>query len=300
MKHIIFASQFADRSFLDQVFRTAAAFQKNDTRSMDLKGKILAALFFEPSTRTRFSFESAMLRLGGQVMSAENASAHSSAGKGESLEDTIRIVGGYADCIVLRHPEIGAAKRAAQVSEVPIINAGDGSGEHPTQALLDVYTIQKEFGQVDSLSIAFVGDLLYGRTVHSLAQLLGLYKDIHITFVSPQRLAMPEEYKKALTSSFEETDQLQNILGDADVIYMTRIQKERFASEDEYQQLKNLYTFGENELVRLKKNAIIMHALPRLEEISSAVDKDPRAAYFRQAQNGLFVRMAILHTLLAK
>lgn len=300
--HVVEAKQLADKELLKELFDLAEKFQEG-SKEDSLQGKILATLFYEPSTRTRFSFESAMLRLGGQVITAADAAGSSSAKKGESLQDTIRIVNGYADGIVLRHPNNGAAFEAAEVSRVPLINAGDGSGEHPTQALLDVYTLQKEKGKVQGLCIALVGDLLYGRTVHSLIQLLALYRDIHIVLVSPAALRLPQEYKHYLEArnvSFEETENFHNALGKADAVYMTRLQKERFNSGVEYEQLKHSYILGEKELQLLKKNALIMHPLPRLDEIAPIVDSDPRAAYFRQARNGLFVRMALLQTLLIK
>ncbi len=301
MKHVISAGQFQHRKELEKLFAIAADFEKNDTRSDALKGRILASLFFEPSTRTRFSFESAMMRLGGQVISAENASEFSSTKKGESLEDTIRIVAGYADCIVLRHPEKGAGERAVRVASVPVINAGDGSGEHPTQALLDLYTIQKEKGRVAGLTVARAGDLLYGRTVHSLVQLLSLYPEIQLLFVSPNQLRLPEEYMKCLHGqnvTFQETEDFSAALKKADVLYMTRIQKERFSSQAEYESLKSSYIVDEAALGQLSSSAIILHPLPRIDEISLAVDTDPRAKYFAQAQHGLYVRMALLqHTL---
>lgn len=302
--HLVSVQQVSDRAFLDKLFALAADFQEHNTRNNALEGKILASLFFEPSTRTRFSFESAMLRLGGQVITSENASDYSSAKKGETLEDTVRTVAGYADCIVLRHPEKGAAQRAAQVSPVPIINAGDGSGEHPTQALLDMYTIQKEKGNMDGLTITIVGDLLYGRTVHSLVQLLALYRDIHIALVSPAQLRLPEEYKQNLRAqkiSFKETEDFPGALQKADVVYMTRLQKERFSSQPDLLTLnvnKSSYILDEAALSQLSQNAIILHPLPRVDEISPIVDSDPRAAYFRQAQNGLYVRMALLQSVL--
>ncbi len=307
LNHFVSVQQIAERSFVDELFGVAEKFQAGPpvTQAQLVRrcgrGKILASLFFEPSTRTRFSFESAMLRLGGQIISAENAADFSSAKKGETLEDTIRIVSGYADCIVLRHPERGSSQRAAQVSTVPIINAGDGSGEHPTQALLDVYTIQKELGKVDGLQIALVGDLLYGRTAHSLVQLLSLWRNIHIMLVSPLQLQMPQEYKQYLENrevSFEETEDFFGALKKADVVYMTRIQKERFASEGEDEKLKSAYILDKNALHQLSSNSLILHPLPRVDEIASSVDSDPRAAYFRQAQNGLYIRMALLQILL--
>lgn len=304
LHHIISAKQFLDTKLLDEIFSLADVMAKKDKEKRlpnSLKGKILASVFYEPSTRTRFSFENAMLKLGGGVVSAENAGQFSSAIKGESLKDTIRIISGYADVIVLRHPQEGSAKIASEVSAVPIINAGDGTGEHPTQALLDIYTIKKEIGKIDGLVIAMVGDLLYGRTIHSLLYLLALYKDIKIYLVSPHQLMLPESYKDHLLQKkieFKEGTNLEAILKELDVLYVTRIQKERFKSKREYEKVKNSYIIDKDELKKLKKDAIIMHPLPRVNEISSEVDNDSRAVYFRQAKNGLYVRMALLQMIL--
>ncbi len=300
LEHIISTKQFLDTKILDEIFAIADEMEKKDEAGKlpsTLGDKILATLFYEPSTRTRFSFEAAMQKLGGSVISTESASHFSSVTKGESLEDTIRIVGGYSDAIVLRHPEEGSAKRASGVSPVPVINAGDGSGEHPTQALLDLYTISKEFDDINGLEIALVGDLLYGRTIHSLLDLLGLYESIKIYLVSPYELRVPEHYKQELTTrgiQFEETEVLDTILEHIDVLYVTRIQKERFKSEKDYDELKDAYVIDTKTLEKLKKTARILHPLPRVNEISPEIDEDPRAAYFRQAKNGLYIRMALL------
>jgi len=268
-----------------------------------LKGKVLATLFYEPSTRTRLSHEAAMLRLGGQVVSQESASVSSSATKGETIEDTIRIVEGYADVIVLRHPEMGAAARAAAVASVPIINAGDGPGEHPTQSLLDLYTIEKEVGKIDGVSIAFVGDLKYGRTVRSLARILANFSRVRVTFVSPLSLGIGEDIKRILKEkgvSYRETEKLEEVLDAVDILYMTRIQQERFADRAEYERLKDSYILTNEMVQHMKSHARILHPLPRVHEIAPDVDQDPRAAYFRQAHNGLVVRMALLQKLLIK
>lgn len=294
LHHFLSVRQIADQQLLKDLFAAAEKFQKEPEQNNSLHGKVLASLFYEPSTRTRFSFESAMLRLGGQYISMQNAVQDSSAKKGESLEDTIRVVCGYADCIVLRHPENGAAQRAAKVSSVPIINAGDGAGEHPTQALLDLYTMQKELGGVDNLTIALVGDCLHSRTIHSLVQLLTLYEGVTLYLVSPPQLRLPKEY----LGNFREISDLKEVLPVADVVYMTRMQKERFSVKEEYERLKDSYAFGANELEQLKKTAIVMDPLPRVHTVSSDIDHDKRAAYFRQAHNGLFVRMALLEYLL--
>ena len=271
--------------------------------SDDLRLRVLATLFYEPSTRTRFSFEVAMMRLGGVVVSAENARDHSSGAKGETLEDTARIVAGYADGILVRHYEAGAARRMAAVSPVPVINAGDGSHEHPTQALLDLYTIERELGRVDGLSIALVGDLANGRTVHSLCRLLPLYRGVRLYLVSPEVTRMQPEVLEALRAggvAYEETEDLAAVAGEADVLYQTRVQKERFASIDDYRRASGVYVVDRALMDRLRPHAIVLHPLPRVDEITPDVDADPRAAYFRQARNGLFVRMALLKLLLAR
>ena len=302
-QHIISAEQF-DRRFLDGLFEDAdmmAAALRDGNPPVSACGRIMATLFYEPSTRTRLSFEAAMQRLGGGGLTPANAAQCSSAAKGESLEDTIRIVDGYCDVIVLRHHERGAAERAASVSSVPIINAGDGDGEHPTQALLDLYTMRKEKGRIDGLKIALVGDLLYGRTVHSLARLLLLYDDMKIFFVSPPNLRIPENYIDCLVRKgvpYNETHDFRAV-EDADIIYMTRVQKERFSSEDEYARAKKCYVLDRKALGCLKRDAVIMHPLPRVGEVSPEIDNDQRAAYFRQARNGLYVRMALLKHVLS-
>ncbi|SFT02125.1 aspartate carbamoyltransferase [Paenibacillus sp. BC26] len=296
--HVLGAKQF-DRTELDELFESAKGMEQvaREGGNQRFPNKIMSTLFFEASTRTRFSFESAMHRLGGRVIGTENASQFSSTIKGETLEDTIRIISGYSDLIVMRHTDIGAAKRAAAVSNVPVINAGDGSGEHPTQALLDLYTIQKEFGRIDGLHIAMIGDLTYGRTVHSLSYLLANYKDVHLTFISPDNVRIPSYVKQYLDEkgvSYEETVDLAGIAKTADVFYQTRIQKERFPSPEEYSKAEGKYIIDRKLLDEMKASAMILHPLPRAGEIHPEVDSDPRAAYFRQAQNGLYIRMALV------
>ena len=268
-----------------------------------IKGKIMASLFYEPSTRTRFSFESAMLRLGGAVITTENAREFSSAAKGESLSDSTRIMNGYADVIVMRHNEAGSASRAAEISNIPIINAGDGAGQHPTQALLDVYTIADSFSGINNLKIAMVGDLRYGRTVRSLAYLLTKFENVEIIFVSPSVCKMEGDIKAYLDKYdvpwLEETD-LDAVAPEVECIYMTRIQKERFHSLDDYKEAAGKYILTPERVQTMKPEAIIMHPLPRVDEIPKEVDDDPRARYFEQAQNGLFIRMALLYLLLKK
>jgi aspartate carbamoyltransferase catalytic subunit len=299
-KHLIEAGQL-DVETIFNIFKKADELRSSDAKP--LKGKILATLFYEPSTRTRLSFESAMLRLGGNVISTENAKEFSSAIKGESLQDTIRIVSLYADIIVLRHFEEGAAKLAAALSGVPVINGGDGSGEHPTQALLDLYTIWKEIGHIDDTNIAMVGDLKYGRTVRSLCYLLGKFKNVKIIFISPKHLSVKDDVKKYLEKcnvQFEEQRDLNKYLPFVDVVYMTRIQKERM-SEEEYKKSKAIYKITTENLKLLKESARLLHPLPHVEEIDLPLDveqNDRRVAYFRQAENGLYIRMAILSYLL--
>ena len=300
LKHIIESQQFS-REDLDNLFSLANVMEKRSREITELKNKIMITLFYEPSTRTRLSFESAMIKLGGSVVSTENAASFSSAAKGETLEDTIRVLNGYGDVIVIRHFETGAAKMASLVSDIPIINAGDGTGQHPTQSLLDLYTIKKELGKIDGISIAMVGDLANGRTVRSLAYLLTKYKGIKIYFVSPPNVMMKEDIKEHLTKhgiSFEESDNLEDVAKKADVIYQTRIQRERFASMEEYEKTKGIYIIDSKIMNILSKNSIVMHPLPRVDEIKYEVDSDSRSAYFRQAHNGLFIRMALLSLVL--
>jgi aspartate carbamoyltransferase catalytic subunit len=302
LKHVIESQQFS-RSLLEELFVQTDEIKREAHRfSGRLNGRVMAALFYEPSTRTRLSFEAAMLRLGGQTMGTDNAREFSSAAKGETLEDTIRIVSGYADVIVMRHNEEGAAKRAAEVSTVPIINAGDGPGQHPTQALLDLYTIREELRRIDGIRIAMVGDLANGRTVRSLTYLLSKFKDMKIWFVAPPQVAMREDLKAHLTEHnvpWIETEDLDAVLPEVDVVYQTRIQKERFADPAEYLALKGIYKIDNRALSLMRKYAIVMHPLPRVDEIAPEVDADPRAAYFRQAHNGLQIRMALLDRLLS-
>lgn len=266
-----------------------------------LKGHVLACVFYEPSTRTSSSFIAAMSRLGGSVIPI-NEVRYSSVTKGESLPDTIRTLESYADVIVLRHPEVGASKVAAEYARKPIINAGDGVGEHPTQALLDLYTIRTELGTLDGLHVAMVGDLRYGRTVHSLARLLCLY-DVRMTFVSPELLRMPLDVLnevKGHGKPVRETYDVHDVIEDVDVLYVTRVQRERFADQAQYEEVKDFYVITPELMARAKEKMIVMHPLPRVGEISYAIDNDPRAAYFRQMENGMYIRMALLAAVLGK
>ncbi|MBW2657995.1 MAG: aspartate carbamoyltransferase [Deltaproteobacteria bacterium] len=305
LEHVYESQQF-DSELLDIIF-TVADEMKNDLLlkkrrySQVLKDKIMASLFYEPSTRTRFSFESAMARLGGSILTTENAKEFSSASKGETLYDSTRVMCGYADLIVMRHNKPGSAKMAAEASSVPVINAGDGSGQHPTQALLDLYTIKDSFSTINGLSIAMVGDLKYGRTVRSLSYLLTKYSNITIYFVSPSVCRMDDDIKNYLTENdikWKDEDSLEKVLPLVDCIYMTRIQRERFPNPEDYESAAGKYIIDVKQAGMMKEKSIIMHPLPRVDEISREVDKDPRARYFQQAGNGLYIRMALLYLLL--
>lgn len=284
LQHILSVDQFTK----DDIEEFCARADYHSTHdSLLAQGKVLTNLFYEPSSRTSSSFYSAMVRLGGHVIPINNV-AYSSVSKGETLEDTIRTMQCYCDVIVLRHQEVGASQRAAQVADVPIINAGDGVGEHPTQALLDFYTIRREFGAVDKLHVAMMGDLRHGRTVKSLSKLLRNY-DVHISWVSPEMLSIPSEYWRP---GEIETCDLHEVLPQVDVLYVTRVQKERLAITEEI--VGADYSVTEEDMAIAKPEMVLMHPLPRVGEISTAVDNDPRAAYFRQMRYGLFMRMGIL------
>lgn len=302
-KDILSVKQFT-RADLEYIFGVAHEMREMVQRvgTFDLlKGKILANLFYEPSTRTSSSFTSAMERLGGSVIPI-NEVRYSSVSKGESLPDTVRTLECYADVIVLRHPEVGASALAAQYASKPIINAGDGVGEHPTQALLDLFTIVEELGEVDGLTVTMLGDLKYGRTVHSLARLLSLYT-VKINYVSPAILRMPPEIIAEIAEKGvpqKEYETLDPVLPETDVLYVTRVQKERFEDLSEYDKVKDAYVITAETMKAAKERMIVMHPLPRVGEISMEVDQDPRAAYFRQMEYGLYVRMALLAMVLGK
>lgn len=300
---ILTVNQFS-RADLEYIFGVAHEMRETVSRvgTFDLlKGKILANLFYEPSTRTSSSFTAAMERLGGSVIPI-NEVRYSSVAKGESLPDTVRTLECYADVIVLRHPEVGASTLAAQYARKPIINAGDGVGEHPTQALLDLFTILSELRQVDGLTVTMLGDLKYGRTVHSLARLLSLY-NVRLNYVSPDILQMPAEIIAELDDKGipqVEVTTLETVLSESDVLYVTRVQKERFDDQAEYESARGAYVITPETLKSAKDRMIVMHPLPRVGEISMEVDSDPRAAYFRQMEYGLYVRMALLAMVLGK
>jgi aspartate carbamoyltransferase catalytic subunit len=300
VRHVVEVGQF-DRPGIERLFAAADSMRDLPRQAAPLAGFTLATIFYEPSTRTRLSFETAMHRLGGNVISTENAREFSSAIKGESVEDTVRIIGGYADAIVIRHYEQGSAHRAATVAAVPILNAGDGPGEHPSQALLDLYTIGHELGRIDGLRIALVGDLRYGRTARSLARLFRLTTGTELVFVSPPAVPMGDDVRAELDSSaipYRDEPDLDAVLPHVDVVYQTRVQKERFTTPEEYETARGQYVIDADAMRRLSPAAILLHPLPRVGEIATEVDTDPRAAYFRQAHNGVFIRMALLEHVL--
>ena len=287
---------------LDELIRVAEDIIDNPEKYQDACAhKQLATLFFEPSTRTRLSFESAMLGLGGSVLGFSSASSSSTA-KGETVGDTIHTVSCYADIIAMRHPKEGAAFAAAQVAEVPIINAGDGGHNHPTQTLTDLLTIHREKGRLNNFTIGFCGDLKFGRTVHSLINALSRYENINYVLISPTELKLPryvkEEALKKRNIPYTQTTDLESVIPDLDILYMTRVQRERFFNEEDYLRLKDSYILTPEKLEKAKEDLIILHPLPRVNEISVAVDKDPRAAYWRQVKNGKFIRMALILKLL--
>ncbi len=289
---------------IDELIEVSKDISNNmEKYSKKCEGKILATLFFEPSTRTRLSFESAMCSLGGKVIGFSSAQ-NSSTAKGESLADTIQVVSRYSDIITMRHPNDGAAYVAIQNSKVPIINAGDGGHNHPTQTLLDLLTINKEKGRLDNLTIGLCGDLKYGRTVHSLVVAFSRYKKIKFVLISPKELRMPEYIKKDVMKKnnmeYIETDNLENSIADLDILYMTRIQQERFENKDEFERLKDVYVLNKDKLKNAKQDLSILHPLPRVNEIDVDVDDDPRACYFEQAENGRYMRMAIILKLLSE
>ncbi len=286
---------------LDDIFKKAdemSSALKQGKTLKNLDGKIMATFFYEPSTRTRLSFESAMNRLGGSVISVSEAKS-SSAAKGETLADTVRMADGYSDVIVIRHPMEGAAKLAARFSSKPIINAGDGSGQHPTQTIMDLYTIRKELGSIDGKEITMVGDLRYGRTVHSLLLALSNF-DVKVNLVSPDILKIPEYILSRLPKDFKVniTNDFDSTVEKSDVLYVTRIQKERFTDQNEYLSVIGSYSINQDAVDKMREKAVIMHPLPRIDEITPEVDSSPKAAYFRQASNGVPVRMALISMIL--
>ena len=301
MKHLIDIMDLSVEE-IDELIETALDIIDDPEKYQDkLRHKKLATLFFEPSTRTRLSFESAMLSLGGSVLGFSEAQS-SSAAKGESVADTVRVVGCYADIIAMRHPKEGAPLVASMFSPVPIINAGDGGHNHPTQTLTDLLTIRREKGSLHNLTIGICGDLKYGRTVHSLINAMSRYRNIRFVLISPDELRVPDyiinDVLKKKNIPFRETASLEESMGDLDILYMTRVQRERFFDESEYMRLKDSYILTPEKLINAKKTMSILHPLPRVNEISVAVDEDERACYFRQVLNGKFIRMALILKLL--
>jgi len=288
-------------SEMDYLFSLAERIEKDERFLREgLRGKLLATLFFEPSTRTRLSFEAAMLRLGGSCLGFADPGS-SSVSKGESLADTIRMAASYADAIVMRNPKEGAALLASRYSTVPVINAGDGGHHHPTQTLTDLLTIKRLLGKIDDITVGFCGDLKFGRTVHSLAKALARYPKIKLIFISPDELVLPEYIKSILMKqniAFEERENLESSMRELDVLYMTRVQRERFFNEDDYIRLKDTYVLNTEKMAIGKEKMIVLHPLPRVNEISVEIDSDPRAAYFKQAKYGMYVRMALLASIL--
>lgn len=301
---ILSVDQF-DRDRLNYIFSRAREMREMVGRVHGtdlLKGRVLACLFYEPSTRTSASFIAAMERLGGSVIPITQGVQFSSVSKGETLADTIRTLEQYSDVIVLRHPEIGSARVAAEAAGIPVINAGDGPGEHPSQALLDLFTIREEMGRIDGLKIAMVGDLRFGRTVHSLTKLL-LHFDVSLRFVSPEILRMPLKIMNEVRDrglNVRETHDVADVIENADVLYVTRVQKERFSDMAQYDEVKDNYIITPDLMRQAKEKMVVMHPLPRVGEISTEVDTDPRAAYFRQVRNGMYIRMALLAAVLGK
>lgn len=301
MRHLIEPEDFSLEEIQELVNQGLEIYSNPKAYSKICEGKILASLFFEPSTRTKFSFDAAMMRMGGNVIGFSDAET-TSAKKGESLADTIRVMGYYSDIVVMRHPKEGAPKLASQYSSVPIINGGDGGHQHPTQTLTDLITIQKYKGSVKGHSVAFCGDLKYGRTVHSLIRTLARFGSKKFYLISPEELQLPNSLKRQLTTKYGvelvTVHDFEDVIHDIDVLYMTRIQKERFFNEEDYLKLKNTFKLTKEKIKMAKEDMIIMHPLPRVNEIAYDVDEDPRAVYFEQSEMGVYVRMALIANLL--
>jgi len=300
MRHLMSPMDFSVEE-LEQLFDLASSIEQNPAKyAHACEGKILATCFYEPSTRTRLSFESAMTRLGGRVIGFSDA-ASSSASKGESVSDTIRVISCYADICAMRHPKEGAPMVAAGKSLIPVINAGDGGHQHPTQTLTDLLTIRSLKGKLGGFTIGLCGDLKFGRTVHSLIKALVRYPDIRFIFISPEELKIPDYITDMLKDKgipYEEVIRLEHVMPQLDLLYMTRVQKERFFNEEDYIRLKDFYILDTAKMELAKKDMLVLHPLPRVNEISVELDSDPRAAYFKQAQYGVYVRMALILTLL--
>ena len=301
MRHLMSPLDFSVEE-VEKVLDLASDIEKNPAKyAHACDGKVLATLFYEPSTRTRLSFESAMIHLGGQVLGFSSA-ASSSASKGESVSDTIRMISCYADICAMRHPKEGAPMVASAVSGIPVINAGDGGHQHPTQTLTDLMTIRSLKGRLDHITIGLCGDLKFGRTVHSLVKALVRYENVRFVFISPEELRIPsyirEEVLDANGQNYKEVERLEDVIGDLDLLYMTRVQQERLFNEEDYIRLKDFYILNKEKMALAKPDMLVLHPLPRVNEISVEVDNDPRAAYFKQVQYGVYVRMALILTLL--
>ncbi|MBC5658829.1 aspartate carbamoyltransferase [Anaerosacchariphilus sp. NSJ-68] len=301
MRHLMSPLDFSVEE-VAKVLDLASDIEKNPAKyAHACDGKVLATLFYEPSTRTRLSFESAMIHLGGQVLGFSSA-ASSSASKGESVSDTIRMISCYADICAMRHPKEGAPMVASAVSGIPVINAGDGGHQHPTQTLTDLMTIRSLKGRLDHITIGLCGDLKFGRTVHSLVKALVRYENVRFVFISPEELRIPsyirEEVLDANGQEYKEVERLEDVIGELDLLYMTRVQKERFFNEEDYVRLKDFYILNKEKMDLAKPDMLVLHPLPRVNEISVEVDNDPRAVYFKQVQYGVYVRMALILTLL--
>lgn len=301
MRHLIDPLDFSVEE-IDALLDLAGEIERNREKYSHLcDGKTLATLFYEPSTRTRLSFEAAMLNLGGRVLGFASADS-SSAAKGESISDTIRVVSCYADICAIRHPKEGAPKVASQFSGIPVINAGDGGHQHPTQTLTDLLTIRSLKGRLGDLTIGLCGDLKFGRTVHSLIKSLSRYQGIRFALISPDELRLPDYIRKEVLdregTPYEEVSDLEDVMGKLDILYMTRVQRERFFNEEDYVRLKDCYILTSKKMAAAKPDMAVLHPLPRVNEIATEVDSDPRAAYFKQAQYGVYVRMALIATLL--
>ena len=297
MRHLTEISDFSTEE-ISRLISVSRDIMTNEQSYIDaMKGKVMATLFYEPSTRTKFSFEAAMQRLGGTVIGF-TGTQNTSVSKGETLKDTVRMVAAYSDLIVMRHFEACAPMQAAKVATVPVVNAGDGGNQHPTQTLTDILTISQEKGRLDNLNIVLVGDLKYGRTVHSLVKAMRRYKNNKFYFVSPKELQMPDYIKQLLDESqYEELENLDEAIKQADVLYMTRVQRERFEYAEQYEKLKDVYILDKGKMDKASNEMIVLHPLPRVNEIAEEVDDDPRAKYFQQAKYGMYARMALILTL---
>lgn len=299
MRHLLDPTDLSTEEVEMIINRALDIIDNREKYAESCKGKKLATLFYEPSTRTRLSFTAAMMELGGDVLGFSDARS-SSVSKGETVADTIRVVSAFADIVAMRHYKEGAPRVASEYSRIPVINAGDGGHSHPTQTMTDLLTIRRELGRFDHLTIGLCGDLKYGRTVHSLIKAMRRYEGVHFVLIAPKELALPDYMKAELGDAFTEVQTLEEAMPMVDVLYMTRVQQERFADKDEYERLKDSFILDERLMAMAKQNMIVLHPLPRVNEITVGVDKDPRAAYFRQVENGKYVRKAIIYTLLSE